>query len=83
MLAFSSGTGARTNVWTLKSRRGDSRSVKFKPIVTSTNFFVLRDLAIAGRGLALLPRFQVRAALAAGDLIEVLKDWSADENPFS
>jgi DNA-binding transcriptional LysR family regulator len=36
---------------------------------------VLRDAALAGLGIALLPDFSAAAALHAGKLREVLPDW--------
>lgn len=39
------------------------------------NSEVLRDAALSGLGLALLPDFSARAAVQAGALVEVLPDW--------
>lgn len=41
----------------------------------ANNGEVIRDAAIAGLGIALLPDFIVGDALAAGHLVEVLADW--------
>lgn len=35
----------------------------------------LRDVAVAGAGITLLPRFQVASELRAGRLIQLLQDW--------
>ncbi|MEO5620734.1 MAG: LysR substrate-binding domain-containing protein, partial [Cypionkella sp.] len=39
----------------------------------------LEKLAIAGEGIALLPRFITAEALASGQLMQVLPDWSAPD----
>jgi len=39
------------------------------------NSEILRDAALDGLGLALLPDFSAAKALAAGTLVEVLRDW--------
>jgi len=42
----------------------------------ANNSEALRDAAIAGLGIALLPDFSAQAALRAGKLVEVLPDWT-------
>lgn len=42
---------------------------------SANNSEVLREAATAGLGIALLPDFSAEAALAAGDVVEVLPDW--------
>lgn len=44
------------------------------PRMSANNGEVIRDAAIQGLGLAVLPRFIVAAALASGDLLEILED---------
>lgn len=41
----------------------------------ANNSEALRDAAIAGLGIALLPDFSAQAALQAGNLVEVLPEW--------
>lgn len=42
----------------------------------ANNSEALRDAAIAGLGIALLPDFSAQSALRAGKLVEVLPDWT-------
>lgn len=43
----------------------------------ANNSEALRDAAIAGLGIALVPDFSAQAALRAGKLVEVLPDWAS------
>ena len=43
--------------------------------LTASNSEALRDAALAGLGIALVPDFSAQAALQAGKLVEVLPDW--------
>jgi len=57
----------------------DKQSVKVKiatPVVAGSPEFICQ-LAILGRGVALLPEFLCEEALKAGKLVHVLKGWSA------
>ena len=42
----------------------------------ANNSEALRDMAVAGLGIALLPDFSAQSALVAGRLVEVLPDWA-------
>jgi DNA-binding transcriptional LysR family regulator len=56
--------------------QGEKREViNVQGPMVSNNGEMLRDAAIAGLGLILLPEFIVAPALASGDLITVLDDW--------
>ncbi len=75
-LAFTSdGTSIR-----LKGN-GEQRRAKLQPVFVSNSFFVLRDLAIQGAGLAVLPPFIASEAVREGKLLPVLKDWYFDSVP--
>jgi DNA-binding transcriptional LysR family regulator len=75
-LAFTSdGTSIR-----LKGN-GEQRRAKLQPVFVSNSFFVLRDLAIQGAGLAVLPPFIASEAVRDGKLLPVLKDWYFDSVP--
>lgn len=60
--------------WTFLGRRGRQR-VTIQPLVTTNNGGVMRALALAGTGIAILPRFLCREDLEAGRLRPVLADW--------
>jgi len=65
--------------WTLEQRgAGGAREQVTVPVTGSlaaNNSEALRDAALAGLGIALLPDFSAQAALQAGKLVEVLPGW--------
>lgn len=68
--------GIGTSTWNL--RRDDRVSEILVPgAVIVNDFITLRNLAVAGGGIALLPTYAVRAECASGRLTEVLPDWDA------
>lgn len=69
---FDSGTIYR---WDLE-RRGKSVNVNVPGPMTLGNTNLMAEAALAGVGIAWLPENLVRAHLAAGELVQVLADWS-------
>lgn len=67
------GTGAR---WSFEHRTDGKQSVEPKARMTSNNGDVLVEAALAGLGVAAVPRFFVEAELADGRLRAVLEDWT-------
>ena len=65
----------RDEVWEL-SKGQSRRSHRAKGRFSANNGDLLAQLALDGEGIALLPRFIVQDALAAGTLVQVLADWS-------
>lgn len=51
-------------------------TVQVSGSLAANNSEALRDAALAGLGIALLPDFSAQAALQAGKLVEVLPDWT-------
>ncbi len=67
------------NLWRLANggrSGGGEQSFAIGCVMWSNNGEVLRDTAIAGGGIALLPTFIVGAALQQGQLLSVLADWA-------
>ncbi|HLI13490.1 MAG TPA: LysR family transcriptional regulator [Alphaproteobacteria bacterium] len=60
--------------WVLKGA-GGRVSLQPSGVIGANNLTVLRDAAIAGLGIALLPCYQCREAEAAGRLERLLPDW--------
>jgi DNA-binding transcriptional LysR family regulator len=58
-----------------KNKEGAVESVSVNGIFAANNSEVMRDAAINDLGIAMLPDFSVRDAIAAGQLYEVLPDW--------
>lgn len=54
---------------------GERVTVAISGPFAANNSEALRDAAIAGLGIALLPDFSAQAALTAGKLVEVLPEW--------
>ena len=72
--ALAYGYLATGNQWKLSGADGD-HWIDPHWVLCANNAELLRDAAIAGQGLALLPTFIAGDALADGRLVRVLKDW--------
>lgn len=57
------------------ARDGREERVQPAPVLSINTFTALRDAALEGAGLALLPEPLVSADLAAGRLVAVMPDW--------
>ncbi|AKF04814.1 LysR family transcriptional regulator [Sandaracinus amylolyticus] len=69
--------GARTATsWVFRGER-KARSVAIAPHLAVNSFHVLRTLAIAGAGIARMPSPYANAAVASGELVEVLAGYAA------
>ena len=74
-----------TPTWTLarvkskaKDKANDERiTVPVTGQLAANNSEVLREAALTGLGIALLPDFSAQASLQQGKLVEVLPDWQA------
>ena len=72
----------RTTLWKLK--RGKEVAEITTPVSVIVNdFLTLRNLAIAGGGIALLPTYAVHAECASNLLTAVLPDWDASSATLS
>ncbi len=68
--------------WLLRQAGDRVRVDASQASLRANNLNVLRQLALAGAGIALLPRFMVREALASGALHEVLPDNPPPDNHY-
>jgi DNA-binding transcriptional LysR family regulator len=57
--------------WKLRDRNGELEEVQPKARVVASDGLMLRDLAVAGEGVALLPRWLCAEELASGSLVDV------------
>lgn len=64
--------------WRLSGKDGD-HSVQIQAALCANNGEVLRDAAVAGQGIALLPTFIAGGALQTGSLVTVLSDYRPPE----
>ncbi|WP_019447390.1 LysR substrate-binding domain-containing protein [Cupriavidus sp. BIS7] len=62
-------------VWTLFCKTGEQVQVGYDPKLVTDEFALLREAAIAGIGVALLPSMYCRDAVERGDLEVVLPQW--------
>ncbi|MGY2046670.1 LysR substrate-binding domain-containing protein [Methylobacterium sp. JK268] len=68
------GNLASGGEWVL-DRAGEVRRIPIRGHLAANNGLVLREAALAGQGIAILPDFVCAAYLAAGQLEVVLPDW--------
>ena len=68
--------------WELHGPEGAIERVDFQPRLMAHDFPVLREVAAAGHGIALLPETVCADLLGAGVLERVLPDWSLPQGIF-
>lgn len=68
--------------WPLKEAGGTVQVDASQATLRANNLNTLRQLALAGAGIALLPRFMVRHDLASGSLHHLLPDNPVTENHY-
>ena len=61
--------------WTLVDASGREEVVVHEPRLSAGSFVILRQAAIDGAGIAFLPEYACRTAMADGRLERVLPDW--------
>jgi DNA-binding transcriptional LysR family regulator len=61
--------------WRLFGGRGEQHEIKIRPTLQTNNLFVARDAAIAGLGMARLPKPLSEGEIAAGRLARVLENY--------
>lgn len=66
-----------TAAWSFERKAGERVSVPLKGPFAANNSEALREAALAGLGITLLPDFSAEPALAAGELVELLPGWRA------
>jgi len=69
---------SRAAEWTLFNATG-KLAVPVSGPVAANNFTLLRDAAIAGAGIALLPTYLCRDAVHNGRLVPVLPEWKPED----
>jgi LysR family transcriptional regulator, regulator for bpeEF and oprC len=63
-------------------RDKEEQLITVEPKLTANNNVVLRQAAVAGHGIAVLPRFQAGPFVKAGALLELLIGWSRAPAPI-
>ncbi len=74
--------GSHQPVWTLQ--HGDTTvRVPLQPRLKASNVFAVRDAAASALGIAQLPLIVAAPAVAQGQLVQVLADWSLPSVPVN
>jgi DNA-binding transcriptional LysR family regulator len=63
--------------WTLVNTGGEETTVQHEPRLCASTFPILREAALQGVGVAMLPEWSCRDPLADGRFIRVLPGWAA------
>ena len=66
--------------WDLKGPKGAQKVRLTRPLLAN-DLNLIKSLAIAGAGIALLPTFYCHQELAAGRLVRLLEGWRSDLRP--
>lgn len=69
------------NVWVMK-REGQTLRVPIVPRYLANDGITLRDVAIAGAGITLLPMFEMVPDIKAGRLVRLLESWEIGAVPI-
>ena len=65
--------------WALERDDGTLHVLRHEPRLTCGDFAAVRDAAVGGLGIALLPDHVCADELARGQLVHVLRDWSGQQ----
>lgn len=65
--------------WPLEGPDGETRTVRHEPRLICSDFGAVRDAAVAGLGVALLPDHACAAALRSGRLVRIFPQWAGEE----
>jgi DNA-binding transcriptional LysR family regulator len=65
--------------WALANAAGDYLEIAHEPRLLASGFSILRQAAIDGVGIALLPEYACRELLDNGRLVRILPEWEAPD----
>lgn len=68
-----------TSTWKLTDQQGDQHLIPVKAKIQANNGDFLKDMAIAGHGIIMLPTFISWKAIASGELVPILSDYKTPE----
>jgi DNA-binding transcriptional LysR family regulator len=72
---FYSSAAVRGNIWQM-SRGNDARAISVNGNFRANNSEAVRDAAVRGLGIALIPTFAVWKDVQSGELAQLLRDWT-------
>src|SRR6202012_1671996 len=64
-------------VWRMRSKGGETRVLRPKPLLRLSSLLMVHDATLAGAGVALLPKLLVDDDIAAGRLVH----WGTEDTP--
>jgi DNA-binding transcriptional LysR family regulator len=76
---LSTNEETREMEWTLIGPGGSSRKIKHDARMRCGDFSAIREAAVEGMGIALLPDHSCRDYLSAGKLVQVFPDWHSPD----
>jgi len=62
--------------WVVLNGAGDEIEVVHEPRLSASTFPILREAALAGLGIAMLPEYACRDGLESGRLVRILPEWA-------
>jgi DNA-binding transcriptional LysR family regulator len=65
--------------WKLKNAAGEAAEILHEPRLSASEWRLLREAALSGLGIALLPEYACRELLRDGRLVQILPDWTTPE----
>jgi len=65
--------------WSLVNSDGEHAEIAHEPRLSGTSWAMVRQAAIAGLGIALLPEYVARESLETGDVVRVLPEWTTPQ----
>lgn len=66
---------ARSETWELETITGETHRVRAGGVLAANNAALMSELARAGQGIVLLPRFMLETDLSRGTLVHLLPEW--------
>lgn len=73
---------ATRNLWTLRTPDGSDVTVRVQPAFQTNSSEGVRAATLAGLGITYSPRFMFDDALASGEVLRLLPQWSAPSLPL-
>jgi DNA-binding transcriptional LysR family regulator len=61
--------------WRLMNAEGEERLLTYRPRLASDDLVLLRQAALAGNGVTILPHMMIRDDLLTGQLVNILPQW--------
>ena len=83
LVHYSQSLGGEEPSFEYRDDDGDDRLIAMRSLVTVNGTDAYRAACLAGLGIAQAPRLGARAAIAAGELVEILQDFTCAPMPVS